>query len=628
MKRKLLFPVLVALFFVFVFAFTAAAVTLGDVNGDSDRGADDARLALRASVDLENYVPGSPAFTAADTNGNGVIEASDARLILRTSVALEDLPEDPAEVIVSNAFADPVKNWADYDGLIARIRAETNRETRTQLMHEAEDMLMATQCIMPLYHYNTSYLLSSKVTGVYANVYGVKTFSYAKKTDNKTFSVCLGPVGTMDPAFVTSTQEFDIVSTLFSGLYTYDAEGKTVPACAESCTCSDDGLRYTVTLKDGLKWSDGSELTAGDFAFAWKRAADPDTGADYGYLFAGFKGYESGQIAVEAPDKKTLTFELIAPCAYMEDLMAFPTFYPVKQAVVENTEGDAWCRESGFICNGAFICGPWTDTDVLTIDKNRFFYNADNVSLQNILFLLTEDFELPFSLFTAGDLDYIDSIPIESLDAVIKDYSSQMHSMPALGTYYFAFNAKSALFRDKTPAQAACIREAISLLTDRKAICDDVVRGGLTPASSFIPRGMADGNGGIFHPDGDGGYYDPLAINTDRKGVEDRAKALLAAAGYTFGEDGKLSAETPLTIVFGTNYGVHEAIANSMAKDLETLGIKLQVVAMGWNAFTEAKGSGQFDLIREGWIADFNDPINMLELFTSDSGFNDCRFGE
>ena len=235
MKRKLLLTVSFTLAALLAFALWAGAVTLGDVDGDGARSSADARLALRASVKLEDVRPGTANFTAADADGNGAIEASDARTILRASVKLDPLPEDPAEVLAAKDYTDPIEDWGDYDALIRRIKAETDAEKRAALMHEAEDMLMANYCVIPLYYYNDIYLQKSGVTGIYANPSGTKFFMNAVKTDGgKPLRLCLATEpDTLDPALTTSVDGACLAANSFVGLYTYDEQGHTAPACAK-----------------------------------------------------------------------------------------------------------------------------------------------------------------------------------------------------------------------------------------------------------------------------------------------------------------------------------------------------------------------------------------------------------
>lgn len=634
MLKKQFIIVLLAVCCALVFALCAGAAVLGDVDGNGSREAADARLTLRAAVGLEDYAPGSPEFAAADSNGDGVIDASDARAILRTAVELEVLPEDPAAVTVGEDFADPKADWADYDALIAAIRNETDPEKREALMHEAEDMLMSGYCVLPLYYYNDSFLLSPEVEGVYANPYGYKFFRYASKKDGgKTLRVYLASEpDTLDPGLVTSADGASMVANSFAGLYTYNADDQLVPACAESCDVSADGLTYTVKLKQGLKWSDGTPLTVHDFIHAWKRASQEEV-SDYSYLFSVFEGYEEKDINVGFADDYTLSFVLKAPCAYMLDLLAFPTFCPVKkEAVMAPADWvdnpDSWCSEAGFVSNGAFKCTGWEHDVCITFEKNPYYYDADAVKLDKIEFMLWTD-GTAYDAFKAGTLDFSDDIPPEAFGELFITHNEALHIQGIIGTYYACFNAKSELFKDKTAAQAACIREAVSLLIDKERICIEMGGGeSLQPAGTFIPAAMSNGNGGRFHEDTDHVYLDPYAKAREPEKTLTEARRLLAAAGYTFKADGTLSDETPLTISYLTNSGGNVRIAEMIKEDLAVLGITLKIEEMEWKEFLEARENGTCDMIRSGWIADYNDPVNMLEMWTTDSGNNTCGFGK
>ena len=545
--------------------------------------------------------------------------------------AADEVPD--AASLVSDAFIDPLNDWDQYNQLIADIKSETDFTKRTEMMHQAEDILMSNYCILPFYYYNDIYMLKDYVKGMYSNVFGTKFFQNVTMDNGSTtlrLNLASEPAY-LDPALNSSVDGACLAAASFSGLYTYNEEGQPEPACATGYEVSEDGLNFTVTLREGLKWSDGSDLTAKDFEYSWKRAAATATAADYGYMFAGFEGYPD-DLAVTAVDDTTLTFTLTAPCAYMEDLMAFPTFFPVKQEAVEaaadwQTSPGAWCQDAGFVSNGPFVCTAWDHDVSMTYEKNPYWYGADDVALEKLEFMLSADDTAIFAAYNSGDVDMIDTVPNDEIQSVID--SSEFYIVDNLGTYYAAFNCKSELFADKTPEQAACMRKAFNILVDRDYIVENVGQTGQLPANAFIPYGMADGNGGVFKTDvTEQGYFDPYAINNDYDATVEEARNLLKAAGYKFGEDGKLSPETPINVEYLTNNGTaHVAVAESMQQDFAVLGIQMTIQSVDWNVFLEERKAGNFDFCREGWLADFNDPINMLEMWITDSGNNDCQFG-
>lgn len=548
----------------------------------------------------------------------------------------EEPPAKAAAELVSDAFVDPIKGWSAYDDLVARIKTETNKQKRADLMHQAEDMLMANGCVIPLYYYNDVYMAKDYVSGVYSNRFGYKFFQQVKLqngADTLRINLASEP-GTLDPALNSTVDGACLVVNSFAGLYTYNSEGKTVPDLATGYTVTDpaeDGsVTYTVTLRTGLKWSDGTPLTAADFEKSWKRAAATATGADYGYMFDTFKGYPN-QLAVTATDATTLEFTLTNPCAYMEGLLASPVFFPVPAEALEG-EGDtpgAWCTEAGFVSNGPYVCTGWNHDVAMTYEKNPHYHRVEEVSVNKLELMLSSDATAIYAAYNAGDVDVIDTVPTDELADLLKADNGQLKVVDNLGTYYVGFNANSDLFAGKTPEQAACMRLALNLLIDRNAICETVGQTGQVPASSYIPLGMADGNGGRFKATAAANsYYDVDAINEDFEGTLEKAREYLRAAGYRFDSDGKLSKETPISLEYLTNDGTnHVAAAQIMQQDFAELGIQMSIQQMEWNTFLEERKKGNFDIAREGWLADFDDPVNMLEMFTTHSGNNDCQFG-
>ena len=173
------------------------------------------------------------------------------------------------------------------------------------------------------------------------------------------------------------------------------------------------------------------------------------------------------------------------------------------------------------------------------------------------------------------------------------------------------------------------MRMAISALIDRDYICETVGQTGQIAASPFNPQGIADGNGGIFWKDAAAeGYFDPYAINNDYEGTVEYARELLKAAGFKFDENGMLSSETPISFEYLTNEASnHIAVAEAVQADLSAIGIEMTVQVAEWNVFLDERKSGNYDIARNGWLCDFNDPINMLEMWLTESGNNDCQFG-
>ena len=538
------------------------------------------------------------------------------------------------------SYNEAAPDWTEYDKLIAEIKSNIPADERVAKMHQAEDILMETGAVIPIYYYNDLYLQQTDVDGIYSNLFGFKYFQNATLPRDVLKINLASEPAKLDPALNSSVDGACIIVNTFSGLYAYDENEQLVPACADETNpyeVSEDGLTYTFHLKDGLTWSDGSPLTAGDFEYAWKRAANPETGADYGYLFTDTFAYDGDEIDVKATDDKTLVATLNAPCAYFLDLAAFPAFYPVPQAAVEAADPTgvnpgAWASEAGFVSNGAYTVDGWSHEESLTLTKNPNWYAAETVGPEKIEMMLSADDTAIYAAYNSGDLDFADTVPTNEIEAI--KANDDFHVVDNLGTYYVAFNVNSDLFEGKTVEQAANMRKAFAILIDRDYIIENVGQTEQKCANSFIPAGMADGNGGVFKANTDSYTY-PLA---DEEGyfpeelqdnAVEEAIALLESAGYVFDDDGMLSDETPINVTYLTNEGTgHVAIAEAMQQDLAEIGIDMSIETREWNVFLDERKQGHFDFAREGWLADYNDPINMLEMWASNSGNNDCQFGK
>lgn len=435
----------------------------------------------------------------------------------------------------------------------------------------------------------------------------------------------------LDPALNSSVDGGCLAVNSFVGLHTYDANGTLIPALASEYSVSEDGTVYTFKLIES-KWSNGDALTAKDFAYSWNRVVDPATAADYSYLFSIIATNEDGTLKIETPDDYTLVVTLVSPCPYFLDLTAFPTFFPVHQASVEAANPDgvnpgAWAQEAGFVCNGAYTLESWSHNESMVYVKNENYYDASNVTMDKLEFMLSADDTAIFAAYNSGDLDFIDSIPNDEIQAVINN--SDFYKVDQLGTYYIGFNVNDPLFEGKTVEQAAKMRQAFSLMMDRSYIADQIGQTGQIPADTFVPAGMADGNGGIFNTmDDEWSYYDATQTGPTQAAA---AMALLEEAGYSFTDngDGTYSVSPAISMTYLTNEGTaHEAIAQVLQGDFKTIGIDMSIEVREWNVFLEDRKAGNFTIAREGWVADYNDPINMLEIFLSTSGNNDMQLGK
>ena len=558
------------------------------------------------------------------------------------SSAADESSTDESSATVDEDAIDPVNGWAEYDALIDEIRTCTDTAKRAELMHQAEDMLMETGALMPLFFNADIYLQKDYLTNVYATPFGYKYFMFAKlENGSDTLRAYLASEpDKLDPALNSTVDGAILAINAFAGLMTYDAEGKQVNDLAENIEMTEDGLTYTVTLKDDLKWSNGDPLNANDFVYSWNRAANPLTASDYGYMFAPSKGYtemtemdEEGNFVnpdakldvTASEDGKTLTINLEYPCAYFYDLLAFPTYFPVHQASVEAADPDgtnpgAWALEAGFVSNGAYTLTKWEHNSSMTYEKNPNYHRADEVTIEKQEFMLSSDENATFAAYNAGNLDFSDGVPTAEI-AGVKE-SSEFYVVDTLGVTYVSFNVTSDLFDGMTAAEANTFRRALALLVDRDYIVTSITQTGQVPADSFIPYGCLDGNGEEFK---NTSYYS--ADPADFEANVEEGIAMLESIGYKF-DGGVLSAETPINFEYIVNTpGQNVDIAEALQQDFAAVGINMTIKEQEWNVFLNERKAGNFDVCRNGWIMDYSDPFNMLEMWTTDSGNNDCQLG-
>ena len=434
--------------------------------------------------------------------------------------------------------------WADtYDVLISTIKGCTDEEVRYALMHKAEDMLMDTGCIIPIYYYTDLYMIDDEVDGFFSSPLGYKYFTSTTYKDNSSISACLASEpDTIDPALNSAVDGATMLVHLFSGLakWAQGADGKLeiVADCAEELVDgveNEDGtVTYTYTLKDGLKWSDGKDLTAKDFEFAWKRAASVELAADYGYMFEVIDGYADvwdvddegnaknpdAELNVKAIDDKTLEVTLASAISYWNELLAFPTYFPVREDVVKD---ESWATDpSTYVCNGAYTIADWNHNSVITLKKNDSYYDAANVTMKEIKLYLSDDANNMLTNFKNGDWQLIDDVPTNEIASLKADYPDEFVVAGQIGTYYVCWNINAEVLPDTSDLEGVEaelarqeIRKAIGLLFDRNYICESIAQGGQVPASSFVAMGMVNPDGTQFYqtagdPDANGypGYYD------------------------------------------------------------------------------------------------------------------------
>ncbi len=454
---------------------------------------------------------------------------------------------------------------------------------------------------------------------------------------------------TIDPALNSAVDGATYIVHTFSGLvgYEQDESGKLVliPECATELPAPvkmDDGkTSYTFKLRDGLKWSDGTKLDANDFVYAWNRAADPATAADYGYMFEVIDGYteflegERDSLNVTASaDGTELTVVLPVDVPYFHELCAFPAYMPVRQDIVEK-HGDSWATKAEtYIGNGAYKVTEFNQAQMV-LEKNEHFYNADKVVTDKLIFAFNSDDASLLINFQYGSYLFVDSVPNDEIKSLKeKEFKDEFFVEGQLGTYYVSFNMNDTALEGFTEEEKAKLRRALSLMIDRNYIAEEIGQAGQVPAAGFVAMGLTEPDGKEFiaknGPNRDGaGYYS--VVKEDYKANCDAAVALLkevAASSGKFTMDGEKVTGFP-TLTYITNDGSgHEAVAAYLQQVWGNYGFTIKVEVQEWATFLNTRKEGNYSIARNGWLGDYNDPISFLDMWVSGSGNNDCQFGK
>jgi len=429
-----------------------------------------------------------------------------------------------------------------------------------------------------------------------------------------TLYVCVGSQPeTIDPAMNSAVDGSNYLHHLFEGLYRHAWDGSGIElGAAESVEISEDGLTWTFTIREDAKWSDGQALVAGDFEYAWKRLVDPATAAPYAGDMGGFilnglaiveEEMEPDTLGVKALDDRTLEVKLQNPCAFFDEVMAFPTFYPVRKDTVE-ANGDAWAiRPETYLCTGPFILQSWTADEEIVMVPNPYYYDVAKLVPEKIVWKLMNDPVAELAAVRAGEIAFGQSFPSEEIEAMKAE--GIYRKTANVGTYYINMNNAKAPFDD------VLVRKAFALAVDPIYIAEVVMLGSVIPATNFVGPGFVDADGSDFVD------FQTVIDRSDYEANKEAAKAALAEAGYPNGEG------FPILEYVTNPAGSHVTIAEALAymwKDV--LNVDVTVATQEWNVFLAIRRDGDYILARNGWIADVSDPSNLLNLFTSYSGNN------
>lgn len=419
-----------------------------------------------------------------------------------------------------------------------------------------------------------------------------------------------GDATSLDPHKVSGDWENRIVGDIFEGLMTEDVYGKPMLGTAESFEQSEDGLTYTFKLKEGLKWSDGSPLIAGDYEYAFKRLFNPATAASYAWLQFAIKNseeYATGKataddVGIKALDDLTLEFTLKEPTPYFLGALTHYTAYPVPQKVVEEY-GDAWVKLENIVVNGPYKPIEWVPGSHVKSAINEEWYDVPSLKIDDVIYTTLEDESTALRTFEAGDFDWVTVYPKDQFKRLLKETPEVLRVEPQAGLYFYAVN------NQKEPFTNPDIRKALSMSINRKAIAEDIIGSGEVPAFSWVPPGMDN-------------YGEPAQVEWAALPYGERvkmAKEILEANGY--------NKKNPLkfTLRYNTNEN-HKRIAIAVAAMWKAIGAEVELFNNETKVHYADLDEGDFEVGRAGWLADYDDPINFLSLLKTGYGNNYGRY--
>lgn len=426
---------------------------------------------------------------------------------------------------------------------------------------------------------------------------------------------------TLDLTLNSSADGSKVIYNEFEGLLRdkYDGNGPQ-PAMAESIpepVDNPDGtVTYTFILRDA-KWSDGKPVTANDFVFAYRRMVDPNTAAEYAYIFdpilnaaeitAGEK--QPKELGVTAIDDKTLEIVLKQTCDYFPGLLCHQTYMPLREDVVGSDTEGLWAKDPAkVVANGPFILTNYSMGNELILSKNPEYWDAENVHLDHIVCKMIVDQSTSLAGFKSGELDLIYDPPTEEIQQLIASGDCQLY--PAISTSFYIINQETQIEALQNPK----VRQAMSMAIDRKSLVENVTRAGETPAFGIVPLGMPT-NEGIEFREYAGNYYLTETAQVDK------AKELLAEAGYPNGEG------IPTIEILYNTVEINKSVAEAIQEMWKNIGITCTLQNQEWAVFQDTRTNLKYPAVaRHAWNGDYNDPMTFLDMFTSGNPQSGCGY--
>ncbi len=439
-----------------------------------------------------------------------------------------------------------------------------------------------------------------------------KTYTYKivvpKESDDSVLTVQMSECPySLDPVRTSFANDLSIIMQTLEGLTIIDENEQVKGGCAKSWEQSTDGLTWTFHLRDGLKWSDGTALTAADFVYSWQRPIN--VVADYSYILDFVEGSDEAwegdddALQVKALDAKTLQVKLSEPCMYFDRVVAHPVLLPVQRAAVERDTEQWSMGKYSSVTNGAFHLEALTD-DYILLQKNPYYWNQEAIELEQIKVVFEYSQNSVGSMFDSEEVLLALDVPSGWSD------KSTLQGEEICSIYYASMNLEKECFQDVK------VRKALSLAIDREYLANTVLQGKYSPAYNLVSPVYGDVDGTQFIDNANDGQ--PYISKEYATNLEE-ARDLMSKAGY--------STSNPLEFTYITNdAGDHVDIAEYLQYAFSLIYVDMKIEVLEWNSFIWERKNGNYDMARNGWIGDHSDASDLLQLFCSTSGNNDGRF--
>lgn len=416
----------------------------------------------------------------------------------------------------------------------------------------------------------------------------------------------------LDPTKTTDSTSIIVTNNVFEGLYRLDGDNKPTPGIAESVEVSDDKKTYTFKLRKDAKWSDGSAVTADDFIYAWKRALNPETAAEYAYILQDLKNAnkimagdaELDELGVKKVDDQTLEVQLEAPAPYFLGLTSFPTYLPLKQSFVED-KGDKFATSvDTMVFNGPFVLDKWQANAGWTYKKNPDYWDKANVKMDKIDVKVVKEISTGVNLFEAKEVDFA---PITSEFVSQYEKSDDYKTRPDARINFLRFNQKNKALKNKN------IRKALALGFEKQGITDVILNDGSKPANFIVAKDFT------FTPDGE----DFRAKYPDLQSYDADAAKKAWDAGLK-----ELGVKTVELSMLSRDEDAFKKVSEYLKGDLEKHlpGLTIKIKQQPFKNFLELESKGDYDISAAGWGPDYQDPMTFLDMWLTDGSFNRMEY--